>query len=70
MTEDDFLFDEDPFDNYDPTFGGIEDSYPPIEPDPEPPLIIDEPEPPLPFPPNNIGSNNSGWPCACTGLYI
>ena len=40
MTEDDFLFDEDPFDNYDPTFGGIEDSYPPIEPVKYPRRII------------------------------
>lgn len=70
MTEDNFIFNEDPFDNYDPISEGIEDPFPPVEPEPEPPIVIDEPEPPLPSSPGSIGSNNSGWPCACTGLYI
>lgn len=80
MTEDELIFSEDPFDHYDPIFGGIiEDPFPPTEPEPEPPVVIDEPVPPLiidepdpklPSPGGNIGSNNSGWPCACTGLYI
>lgn len=79
MTEDDFMFNEDPFDDYEPLFGGIEDPFPPIYPDPEPPIIVDDPEPPViiedseppkPSISGRIGSNNSGWPCACTGLYI
>lgn len=53
------------------------------EPDPEPdPLSEPEPDPdPLPepdpdpqepktFKTTKIGSNNCGWPCACTGLYL
>lgn len=82
------MFNDDPFDNYDPIFGGIEDPFPPIYPDPEPPIIVDDPESPVVFDdpePHTIiedseskkpsisgklGSNNSGWPCACTGLYI
>lgn len=81
MLENELFFTEDPFDNYDPIFGGIDEPFPPIEPapEPEPPVVIDEPEPPvvidepkpiLPNPGGSIGSNNSGWPCACTGLYI
>lgn len=50
----------------------------PVVDDPEPAPIIDDPEPlPSVDPPKpsininpKIGSNNSGWPCACTGLYI
>ena len=72
MTEDNFLFVEDPFDNYDPIPEDIVDPFPPIEPEPnpEPPIVIDDQEPVLPNPTGGIGSNNSGWPCACTGLYI
>ena len=81
MTVDNFLFVEDPFDNFDPIPEEIYDPFPPIEPEPnpEPPIVIDEPEPSLviddpkpilPNPEGGIGSNNSGWPCACTGLYI
>ncbi|MCD8235825.1 MAG: hypothetical protein LUD00_04055 [Prevotellaceae bacterium] len=68
MIEDDFIFNEDPFDDYDPIPEILEDPVPTFEP--EPPIVIDEPEPPLPSSPGSIGSNNSGWPCACTGLYI
>ena len=45
MTEDNFLFVEDPFDNYDPIHEDIDDPFPPIEPEPnpEPPIVIDDP---------------------------
>lgn len=47
------------------------------EPDPEPEPLPDlDPEPeslhkyPKTFKTTKIGSNNCGWPCACTGLYL
>lgn len=43
------------------------------EPEPEPdPLPEPEPAPqePKTFKTTKIGSNNCGWPCACTGLYL
>lgn len=70
MTEDDLMTSEDPFDVFDPLQGGVEDPFPPIEPEPEPPVEIGTSEPPLQSPGSSIGSNNSGWPCACTGLYL
>lgn len=70
MTEEDFMLNEDSFDDYDPISGGIEDPLPPVEPEPELPIDIEEPELPLQSPAGGIGSNNSGWPCACTGLYL
>ena len=72
MTEDNFLFVEDPFDNYEPIPQYIVVPFPHLEPEPnsEPPIVIDDTEPVLPNPIGGIGSNNSGWPCACTGLYI
>lgn len=72
MTEDDLILSEDPFVDFDPLHGGIEDPFPPVEPEPEPepPVEIDIPELPSQAPGGGIGSNNSGWPCACTGLYL
>lgn len=70
MTEDDFMLNEDPFDDFDPIPGGIEDHFPPVDPESEPPIDIDVPEPPFQSPGGGIGSNNSGWPCACTALYL
>ena len=79
MVTDSFLFEGDPFDAFDPEIGNMDDptsSFPMDDPDPAP--VVDDPEPlPSVDPPKpsininpKIGSNNSGWPCACTGLYI
>lgn len=47
------------------------DPLPEPEPDPDPlPEPDPDPQEPKTFKTTKIGSNNCGWPCACTGLYL
>lgn len=62
---DDFYIDLDPDPEPLPDSDPDSESLPDSDPEPE-----TCPQYPKTFKTTKIGSNNCGWPCACTGLYL